>query len=89
MPLNLPQLRAFLAVVDAGGFSAAAVELGMTQSAVSHAVASLERELAAPSSYAPRPYAPPCSDSRSCRMPASRSRRPVPWNTSRPRRRSP
>ncbi|MGA5563581.1 LysR family transcriptional regulator [Streptomyces platensis] len=48
MTLNLPQLRAFLAVVDAGGFSAAAAELGMSQSAVSHAVASLERELAAP-----------------------------------------
>ncbi|MEW9515791.1 LysR family transcriptional regulator [Streptomyces tubercidicus] len=48
MALNLPQLRAFLAVVDAGGFSAAAAELGMSQSAVSHAVASLERELAAP-----------------------------------------
>ncbi|GAU66901.1 transcriptional regulator [Streptomyces sp. NBRC 110611] len=48
MTVNLPQLRAFLAVVDAGGFSAAAVELGMSQSAVSHAVASLERELAAP-----------------------------------------
>ncbi|MFJ9083948.1 MULTISPECIES: LysR family transcriptional regulator [unclassified Streptomyces] len=48
MPLNLPQLRAFLAVVDTGGFSAAAAELGMTQSAVSHAVASLERELTAP-----------------------------------------
>ncbi|MGH4029043.1 LysR family transcriptional regulator [Actinomycetota bacterium Odt1-20B] len=48
MSVNLPQLRAFLAVVDAGGFSAAAVELGMSQSAVSHAVASLERELAGP-----------------------------------------
>ena len=48
MTVNLPQLRAFLAVVDAGGFSAAAAELGMSQSAVSHAVASLERELAAP-----------------------------------------
>ncbi|MFD5396036.1 LysR family transcriptional regulator [Streptomyces sp. NPDC127097] len=48
MTLNLPQLRAFLAVIDAGGFSAAADELGMSQSAVSHAVASLERELAAP-----------------------------------------
>ncbi|MFF4955322.1 LysR family transcriptional regulator [Streptomyces chattanoogensis] len=48
MAVNLPQLRAFLAVVDAGGFSAAAAELGMSQSAVSHAVASLERELAAP-----------------------------------------
>ncbi|MEV6149781.1 LysR family transcriptional regulator [Nonomuraea sp. NPDC052129] len=48
MTVNLPQLRAFLAVVDAGGFSAAAAELGMSQSAVSHAVASLERELTAP-----------------------------------------
>lgn len=48
MTVNIPQLRAFLAVVDAGGFSAAAAELGVSQSAVSHAVASLERELAAP-----------------------------------------
>ncbi|MFF8654428.1 LysR family transcriptional regulator [Streptomyces huasconensis] len=48
MSVNLPQLRAFLAVVDTGGFSAAADELGMSQSAVSHAVASLERELAGP-----------------------------------------
>ncbi|MEU6991266.1 LysR substrate-binding domain-containing protein [Streptomyces sp. NPDC046465] len=48
MTVNFPQLRAFLAVVDAGGFSAAAAELGMSQSAVSHAVASLEREMAGP-----------------------------------------
>ncbi|WP_407286076.1 LysR family transcriptional regulator [Streptomyces sp. BP-8] len=48
MTVNLAQLRAFLAVVDAGGFSAAAAELGLSQSAVSHAVASLERELTAP-----------------------------------------
>ncbi|MGB8945573.1 MAG: LysR family transcriptional regulator [Streptomyces sp.] len=48
MTVNLPQLRAFLAVVEAGGFSAAADELAMSQSAVSHAVASLERELTAP-----------------------------------------
>ncbi|GGY01533.1 LysR family transcriptional regulator [Streptomyces hiroshimensis] len=48
MTVNLPQLRAFLAVVDAGGFSAAAADLGMSQSAVSHAVASLERALSAP-----------------------------------------
>lgn len=48
MTVNLPQLKAFLAVVEAGGFSAAADELGMSQSAVSHAVASLERELTAP-----------------------------------------
>ncbi|WP_171170730.1 LysR substrate-binding domain-containing protein [Streptomyces sp. I05A-00742] len=48
MALNLPQLRAFVAVVDAGGFGAAAADLGLSQSAVSHAVASLERALAAP-----------------------------------------
>ncbi|MEV0324543.1 LysR family transcriptional regulator [Streptomyces sp. NPDC050658] len=48
MTVNIPQLRAFAAVVDAGGFGAAADDLGMSQSAVSHAVASLERELAAP-----------------------------------------
>lgn len=45
MALNLPQLRAFVAVVDAGGFGTAAVDLGLSQSAVSHAVASLERTL--------------------------------------------
>lgn len=48
MSLNLPQLRAFVAVVDAGGFGAAADELGISQSAVSHAVASLERALGGP-----------------------------------------
>lgn len=48
MALNLPQLRAFVAVVDAGGFGRAADELGLSQSAVSHAVASLERTLAGP-----------------------------------------
>ncbi|ANZ39694.1 hypothetical protein BBK82_30270 [Lentzea guizhouensis] len=45
MTLNFAQLRAFLAVVDEGGFGAAADALGITQSAVSHAVASLERSL--------------------------------------------
>ncbi|MFG2206370.1 LysR family transcriptional regulator [Streptomyces sp. NPDC048638] len=48
MALNFPQLRAFVAVVEAGGFGAAATDLGLSQSAVSHAVASLERILAAP-----------------------------------------
>ncbi|MFE0174622.1 LysR family transcriptional regulator [Streptomyces sp. NPDC059002] len=48
MALNLPQLRAFVAVVDAGGFGTAATDLGLSQSAVSHAVAALERALAAP-----------------------------------------
>ncbi|GAA2697167.1 MULTISPECIES: LysR family transcriptional regulator [Actinosynnema] len=45
MALNFAQLRAFLAVVDEGGFGAAADALGLTQSAVSHAVAALERTL--------------------------------------------
>src|SRR5258708_397956 len=45
MALNLAQLRAFLAVVEEGGFGAAADALGISQSAVSHAVAALERTL--------------------------------------------
>jgi DNA-binding transcriptional LysR family regulator len=45
MALNLAQLRAFLAVVGEGGFGAAADALGISQSAVSHAVAALERTL--------------------------------------------
>ncbi|MEU7476403.1 LysR family transcriptional regulator [Lentzea sp. NPDC042327] len=48
MTLNFAQLRAFLAVADEGGFGAAADALGITQSAVSHAVASLERSLGHP-----------------------------------------
>ncbi|MFI5825045.1 LysR family transcriptional regulator [Streptomyces rishiriensis] len=47
MPLGLRQLRAFVAVVDAGGFTSASDEIGLTQSAVSHAVAALEREIGA------------------------------------------
>src|SRR5579862_8388002 len=43
--LTLDQLRLFLAVVDAGGFSAAARSLGRAQSAVSYGVANLERQL--------------------------------------------
>ncbi|MFJ5116744.1 LysR substrate-binding domain-containing protein [Kitasatospora sp. NPDC088548] len=46
--VNLAQLRALIAVADAGGFGAAAGELGISQSAVSHAVAALERTLGAP-----------------------------------------
>jgi DNA-binding transcriptional LysR family regulator len=45
--INLAQLRAFVAVVDAGGFGLAASELGITQSAVSHAVGALERTVGA------------------------------------------
>lgn len=41
--INLAQLRAFVAVVDEGGFGSGAAALGITQSAVSHAVAALER----------------------------------------------
>jgi DNA-binding transcriptional LysR family regulator len=48
MTVNLAQLRAFLAVVDEGGFSAAAPALGVSQSAVSHAVAALERAVGSP-----------------------------------------
>jgi DNA-binding transcriptional LysR family regulator len=44
--LTLDQLRLFLAVVDAGGFSAAARSLRRAQSAVSYGVANLERQLA-------------------------------------------
>ncbi|MFJ9605199.1 LysR family transcriptional regulator [Kitasatospora sp. NPDC101176] len=46
--VNLAQLRALVAVADTGGFGAAADELGISQSAVSHAVAALERVLGAP-----------------------------------------
>jgi len=45
--MNLAQLRAFSGVARAGSVSDAAVDLGLTQSAVSHALASLERELGA------------------------------------------
>ncbi|MFT4052040.1 MAG: LysR family transcriptional regulator [Microbacterium sp.] len=48
MPITLPQLRAFVAVVDHRGFAAAADELGVTQSAVSHTVSALEASLGAP-----------------------------------------
>jgi DNA-binding transcriptional LysR family regulator len=43
--MNLAQLRALVAVADEGGFTRAAAVLDVTQSAVSHAVAALEREL--------------------------------------------
>lgn len=45
MTISLAQLRSFVLVVDEGGFAPAAERLGLTQSAVSHAVASLEGEL--------------------------------------------
>ena len=44
-PMRLSQLKMFAAVADHGGFSAAAAELGCTQSRISHAIAQLERDL--------------------------------------------
>jgi DNA-binding transcriptional LysR family regulator len=41
--INLGQLRMFVAVVDEGGFGAAAAVLGVTQPAVSHGIRALER----------------------------------------------
>jgi DNA-binding transcriptional LysR family regulator len=43
--MTLVQLQVFVAVVEAGSFTAAAERLGMTQSATSHALAALEAEL--------------------------------------------
>ncbi|NYE95378.1 DNA-binding transcriptional LysR family regulator [Psychromicrobium silvestre] len=45
MSVTIAQLRAFTAVVDHSSFSAAAGALGISQSAVSHAISSLEKEL--------------------------------------------
>lgn len=42
---TLLQLKSFLTVAEEGGFTAAGLRLGMTQPAVSRAVAALEREL--------------------------------------------
>ena len=43
--LSLDQLQLFLAVIDSGGFSAAARSLRRAQSAVSYGIANLERQL--------------------------------------------
>ncbi|MGW0587164.1 LysR family transcriptional regulator [Streptosporangium sp. NPDC002607] len=48
MSATVAQLRVFTAVITNGGFGVAAEELGMSQSAVSHALAALERALGAP-----------------------------------------
>ncbi|WP_158168429.1 LysR family transcriptional regulator [Mycolicibacterium smegmatis] len=45
---TLLQLRAFVAVVETGSFTSASRELGLSQPAVSRAVAALEKELALP-----------------------------------------
>lgn len=44
-PITLDQLRTFVTVVDEGSFTAAARKLRRVQSAVSHAMASLEKQL--------------------------------------------
>ncbi|ARV60912.1 LysR family transcriptional regulator [Nostocales cyanobacterium HT-58-2] len=43
--LKISQLRAFVAVADHSNFSYAALELGLSQSTISHAIATLEEEL--------------------------------------------
>ncbi|MBB3229345.1 helix-turn-helix domain-containing protein [Halomonas stenophila] len=45
LPFDLRTLEVFLAVVDRGGFSAAARERHVAQSAVSQTIANLERRL--------------------------------------------
>ena len=44
-PLKISQLVALVAVAEQGGFSAAGLHLGMAQSTVSHAIATLESDL--------------------------------------------
>lgn len=46
--MKLSQLRAIVAVAERGNFSEAALELHLTQPAVSHAIATLEEELGVP-----------------------------------------
>lgn len=43
--LKISQLRAFVTVADCKNFSAAALDIGVSQSTVSHAIATLEEEL--------------------------------------------
>ena len=44
-PMNLAKYQALLSVVESGSLTAAAAQLGLTQSAVSHSINSLEEEL--------------------------------------------
>lgn len=44
---TLQQMRVFVSIVDEGGFAAAGDALGMSQSSVSHTLATLERQLGA------------------------------------------
>lgn len=48
MPVTTQQLRSFVGVADSGSFTDAASMLGVSQSAVSHAISGLERELGGP-----------------------------------------
>ena len=43
--MNFSQLHCFVALVDTGSFTEASYSVGMTQSAVSHALSTLENEL--------------------------------------------
>ncbi|NJK71999.1 MAG: LysR family transcriptional regulator, partial [Synechococcaceae cyanobacterium SM2_3_60] len=45
MTIKLSQLKMLLAVAEAGNFGEAGLQLGVSQSAVSHAIATLEAEL--------------------------------------------
>ena len=51
MPTPL-QLKTFMTVVDQGGFTAASRRLGLSQPAVSRAIATLEKDLGCPCSFA-------------------------------------
>src|SRR4051795_5861926 len=46
--IDLRALRALVAIADGGSFRAAAVRLGYSQSAISHRIAALERDLGTP-----------------------------------------
>lgn len=48
MDLELRHLRAFVAVIDEGTFTAAGWALGLSQASISRSVAALERALGAP-----------------------------------------
>lgn len=45
MPQNLDDLRVFLRIADTGSFTAAAAQLGVSQSALSYTVRQLEERL--------------------------------------------
>ena len=51
MNLDLALLRAFVAVTEAGGFTAAGRRLNLTQSAISHQIRRLEEEVGRPLLY--------------------------------------